>query len=87
MNGRQTELPALNTIVDFSRSAFPSPFHNLLKKNTHTCQRSKMTYGIDKKGKHPKISLITCRFYPEIFTRKKKKSNVLILTLDLKWNT
>lgn len=73
MNGRQTELPARNTIVDFSRSAFPSPFHNLLKKkNTHTCQRSKMTYGIDKKGKHPKISLITCRFYPEIFTRKKK---------------
>lgn len=72
MNGRQTELPALNTIVDFSRSSFPSPFHNLLKKITHTCQRSKMTYGIDKKGKDPKISLITCRFYPEIFTKKKK---------------
>lgn len=36
MNGRQTELPALNTIiVDFSRSAFLSPFHNLLKKKIH----------------------------------------------------
>lgn len=72
MDGRQTELNALNTIVVFSRSSFPSPFHNLLKKNPHTCQRSKMTHGIDKNGTHPKISLITCRFYPEIFTRKKK---------------
>lgn len=35
MNGRQTELPAFNTIVDFSRSAFLSPFHNLLKKKIH----------------------------------------------------
>lgn len=73
MNGRQTELPALNTIVDFSRSAFPSPFHNLLKKNTHTCQRSKMTYGIDKKGKTSQDFFNYMSFLPGDIHKKEKK--------------